>query len=151
MIYEVTDASAKRRIAADVLVDLPEWFGIPESTQAYVRESEALPFFAANVNGEDVGFICLKETSPCTAELCVMGVKKAHHRQGIGRQLVEAFVARARAEGYQYAQVKTVAAGFYPVYDRTRLFYERMGFCPLEVFPMLWDENNPCLIMVMKL
>ena len=36
-------------------------------------------------------------------------------------------------------------------FDRTRLFYEAMGFRALEVFPTLWDEWNPCLVMVMKL
>lgn len=151
MIFEVRDCAEKRQIAAEVLADLPEWFGIPESTTAYIEESVGLPFFAAQVDGENAGFIVLKATNEAAAELCVMGVKKKYHRQGLGRQLVEAFKSYAAAQGYQYAQVKTVAAGYYPEYDATRLFYERMGFCPLEVFPTLWDECNPCLIMVMKL
>lgn len=151
MVFEVMEPERKRQIAADVLADLPEWFGIPESTAAYVEESAGSPFFAVKADGDAVGFIVLKETSACTAELCVMGVKKRYHRQGFGRQLVGAFKQCARSRGYQYAQVKTVAAGFYPEYDRTRMFYEQMGFCALEVFPTLWDEQNPCLIMVMKL
>ena len=32
-------------------------------------------------------------------------------------------------------------------YEKTRLFYLKAGFKPLEVFPMLWDEYNPCLFM----
>ncbi|MEN6523457.1 MAG: N-acetyltransferase, partial [Anaerolineaceae bacterium] len=36
-------------------------------------------------------------------------------------------------------------------YDRTRAFYEAMGFRPLEVFPELWDKDNPCLLMVKRL
>ena len=114
MVYEVTDTAAKRRIAADVLADLPEWFGIPESAAAYIRESEGLPFFSFDLNGQDVGFVCLKKTSPCTAELCVMGVKKAYHRQGIGRKLVEAFMSCAQAKGYQYAQVRLLLPGAIP-------------------------------------
>ena len=151
MVYQVTEPAEKQRIASSVLADLPEWFGIPESVEAYVRESLQLPFYAARLDGEDVGFIALKETSPSTAELCVMGVRKTYHRRGIGRALVQAFFSCAREKGYQYAQVKTVAGGYYPEYNKTRLFYESMGFCPLEVFPTLWDEHNPCLIMVMKL
>ena len=57
----------------------------------------------------------------------------------------------ARQQGYRFVQVKTVAAGHYSEYDATQTAYEHMGFVALEVFPTLWDENNPCLIMVMKL
>ncbi|MDD2561466.1 MAG: hypothetical protein PHP07_07230 [Eubacteriales bacterium] len=48
-------------------------------------------------------------------------------------------------------QVKTVEAGHYPEYDRTIAFYEGMGFLRLEVFPTLWDERNPCLVLVKAL
>ena len=57
----------------------------------------------------------------------------------------------ARQQGYRFVQVKTVAAGHYSEYDATRTAYEHMGFVALEVFPTLWDENNPCLIMVKAL
>ncbi|MFP9213188.1 GNAT family N-acetyltransferase, partial [Enterococcus faecalis] len=30
-------------------------------------------------------------------------------------------------------------------------FYESLGFSRLEVFPNLWDEQNPCLVLVKKL
>ena len=138
----------KCAIARDVLSDLPEWFGIPESTEAYIRESAEQPFFAAMSGDEAVGFMTLKATSPYTAELAVCGVKKRFHRSGTGSALFSAFHRYAREQGYEFMQVKTVAAGCYPEYDATRLFYERMGFRALEVFPTLWDECNPCLIMV---
>lgn len=150
-VYEVTDPTAKRRIAASVLADLPEWFGLPDSTAEYARESARMPFFALRDGNEDAGFIALKETSTSTAEIYVMGVKKRLHRTGAGTMLWGAFCSYAVSHGYQYAQVKTVAAGHYAEYDATRMFYEHLGFCPLEVFPTLWDVWNPCLIMVMKL
>lgn len=36
-------------------------------------------------------------------------------------------------------------------YERTRRFYLAAGFTPLEEFPDLWDERNPCLLMVKSL
>ena len=36
-------------------------------------------------------------------------------------------------------------------YARTRSFYYKMGFVPLEVFPLFWDEDNPCLFLVKHL
>ena len=77
-----------------------------------------------------------------------MGVRKEYHRQGIGRLLFAAFHEYARSHGYEYLQVKTVDAGRCPEYDRTRLFYESMGFRKLETFPTLWDEWNPCLVLI---
>ncbi len=41
--------------------------------------------------------------------------------------------------------------GFYENYDQTNLFYRNVGFKEFEVFPMLWDEHNPCQIYVMAL
>lgn len=49
---------------------------------------------------------------------------------------------------YKYLQVKTVDEGHYKEYDQTIAFYKKMGFSKLEVFPDLWDEWNPCLVMV---
>ncbi|MBQ2952031.1 MAG: GNAT family N-acetyltransferase [Clostridia bacterium] len=147
----ITDPAERMRIAREILADLPEWFGIPESTDAYIRESAEQLFIAALQDGEAIGFMTLKETSPYTAELAVCGVKKRLHRSGTGRALFAALRACAAERGYEFLQVKTVAAGCYPEYDATRLFYESVGFRALEVFPTLWDECNPCLVMMQRL
>lgn len=39
MIRIVDDIEEKQRIARSILTALPEWFGIPESTENYIRES----------------------------------------------------------------------------------------------------------------
>ena len=92
-----------------------------------------------------------KVISAATVELAVMGVMKDFHRNGIGRQLVEKAKEVAKAQGYEFMQVKTVKMGMYEDYDRTNLFYISCGFKELEVFPLLWDEANPCQIYVMAL
>ena len=93
----------------------------------------------------------MKETGNATVELAVMGVRKDYHRQGIGKQLVEKAKEIARKEGYSFMQVKTVQLGKYEDYDKTNLFYIACGFKEFEVFPLLWDEANPCQIYVMAL
>ena len=45
----------------------------------------------------------------------------------------------------------TVKMGMYDDYDRTNMFYKAVGFKEFEVFPMLWDEANPCQIYIMAL
>ena len=83
-------------------------------------------------------------------ELHCMGVKIAYHRKGIGVQLYLELEKYAK-ENYKYLQVKTVEEGHYEEYDQTVAFYKALGFSKLEVFPTLWDEWNPCLIMIKAL
>ena len=73
-ILKVDDPSQKSQIAETILSQLPDWFGIPESTQEYINGCADKPLWVAVVDGKPVGFIVLKETSPATAEIYVMGV-----------------------------------------------------------------------------
>jgi|SRR5690554_1415064 len=148
MIKEIIDESVKREIAKKVLDDLPEWFGIAEYTENYVIQSSTMPFFAAFKDAEPIGFISLKETSSDTAEIYCMGIMKKYHRQKYGKKLFQSFEEFAKSKGYKLIQVKTVKFGKYDNYDKTNLFYQSLGFYELEVFPTLWDEWNPCLILV---
>lgn len=145
----ISEPEKKSAIAREVLLDLPEWFGIPEYTENYIRACAEMPFWVCVDSGEVAGFLAIKETSPYAVELNVMGVKKAHHRSGIGKALFETMLAFVKAQGYSFLHVKTVDAGHYQEYDDTRLFYESVGFRKLEVLPELWDPENPCLLMIM--
>ena len=151
MIVEIIDPNEKQAIARKVLEALTDWFGIEESREEYIKGSADWIFFAAKEEDKAVGFLCLKETGKATVELAVMGVLKEYHRSGIGRQLVERAKETAGAKGYEFMQVKTVKMGVYEDYDKTNLFYISCGFKELEVFPLLWDDANPCQIYVMSL
>lgn len=148
MIREIFDPKEKERIARQILSDLPDWFGLPESTKNYIEQSKAMPFWGAFAEEECMGFVAMKATSPDTAEVYVMGVRKASHRQGLGKALYDALEAHAIQEGYSFLQVKTVQMGHYEEYDRTNRFYMAMGFRELECFPTLWDPWNPCQIYI---
>ena len=151
MIVEITDSKEKQAIARRVLEALTDWFEIEESREEYISRCVDWTFLAAIEEGKAVGFLCLKETGKATVELAVMGVLKEYHRSGLGRQLVENAKKAARSEGYEFMQVKTVKMGVYEDYDRTNHFYISCGFKELEVFPLYWDEANPCQVYVMSL
>ncbi len=144
----IKDKDIKVKIAAKILNDLPEWFGLPESVNEYIENSKEMPFWAVYIENSPVGFIALKETSIYTAEIYVMGILKEFQHKGFGKKLYQTFKLYAQNNNYEFLQVKTVDEGKYEEYDKTRLFYELMGFKKLECFPMLWDEDNPCLIMI---
>lgn len=151
MIEQVFISEEKKMISRQILEALPEWFGILKAREKYISDSENQLFFKANAENKVVGFLCLKETGKDTVELVVIGVLKSYHRQGIGRKLLEEAKRWAVQSGYSFLQVKTVQMGQYKEYDDTNMFYLRMGFKELEVFPTLWDEWNPCQIYVMFL
>jgi len=148
LIEFITRKDQKEKIAEKILQALPDWFGVEKYTREYIKQSSDMPFWAYKENIDYVGFISLKKTADFTAEIYVMGILPQYHRQGIGKQLFAAFESYAKVQGYEYVQVKTVERGHYDEYDKTVSFYESLGFRALEVFPTLWDEHNPCLVMV---
>lgn len=151
MIEEIKDWQLKADIARLVLEALSAWFEIPQAREQYIKDCKEQIFLAAKENNKITGFICLKETGKDTAEIAVMGVLKEYHRHGTGKKLVMAAKNTAIAKGYSFLQVKTVQMGLYKDYDKTNLFYKNVGFKEFEVFPMLWDKDNPCQVYVMSL
>ncbi len=151
MIEVITDKTLKPKIAREVLEALKDWFEVDESREQYIKESADQIFIADKEDGDYAGFLCLKQTGKDTIELAVMGVKKEFHRHGIGRKLFEKAREEAALAGYSFMQVKTVKMGVYEDYDITNRFYLSCGFKEFEVFPLLWDEANPCQIYVMSL
>lgn len=151
MVQFITGQAIKKQIAREILEALPDWFGIEESREDYIVNSAEQDFFAVYDKNQAVGFLTLKETGKDTVELAVMGVKSEYHRRGIGRALVMAAKELGKRKGYSFMQVKTVEMGRYEIYDKTNNFYSNLGFKELEVFPILWDERNPCQIYIMSL
>ena len=95
-IKEIVDKKEKATIAQDILNDLPEWFGMLESTKEYVEDSQDKPFLACFIHDEAVGFIVLNATSKDCADIFVMGIKKKYHHKGIGAKLNAGFSALIR-------------------------------------------------------
>jgi len=89
-IIKISGANEKATIVEAVLLDLPEWFGLPESTAEYIHDSRELDLWAAKDNGEYIGFITLSQSSTDCGEIHCMGVKKAYHRKGVGTLLLAA-------------------------------------------------------------
>ena len=151
MIRQILEIEEKMRIARLILESLFDWFEIPETREKYIKDSADQIMVAAFEDDKPMGFICLKETGKETVELSVMGVLKEYHRKGVGKSLFKFAKEIAIEKGYSFMQVKTVKMGMYDDYDATNRFYQALGFKEFEVFPMLWDEANPCQIYVMGL
>lgn len=151
-IAQVTDSGEKEQITLKIMHALPEFFSPPEDIDKKAVTHRDYPFFAAYDGEEPVGFVALKIHNEYTADMYNLGVLRAYHRRGIGKQLVKACIDYCRQNGFVYLTVKTLdSSAEYEPYERTLAFYKNEGFIPLEVFKTFWNEENPCLFLVKKI
>lgn len=147
-IKEILEPDEKSNICDEILRALPNWFGIEDSIVEYVQQVQPMPFYAAFCDSRIVGFVAIKVHNPYTSEIYVMGVTKEFHRHGIGRMLIECSENYCKQNNMEFLTVKTLdESRECESYKKTRLFYQAAGFKPLEVFPLLWDKDNPCLFL----
>lgn len=140
------------RVCEPILRALPGWFGIESALAEYIEKIDTLPSFLARQEDKVVGFLSLLQHNPFSAEIYVMGVQPDLHHQGVGRALVLQAEAWLRESRVEYLQVKTLGPSHPDAgYAATRAFYTGMGFRPLEEMKQIWDEFNPCLVMVKKI
>ena len=139
-------------ICRSILDQLPQWFGMPQSNADYARLAEEGPAWLAVEDGEVVGVMLLKPHFESTVEIYLLAVVLARHRAGVGRALVAHAEAWARGRGATFLTVKTRGPSKpYEPYERTRAFYEALGFVALEEFTEFWDPENPALMMAKAL
>lgn len=132
-----------------VLRSIPEWFGIEEANEAYIRDLETLPSYVATEDGVVVGFVSVRQHFPTSSEIHIIAVERSHHRKGIGRALMDVAEGDLRSSGCRMLQVKTLGPSDDDEgYRRTREFYVSLGFTPLEETTSFWGPENPTLIMV---
>jgi GNAT superfamily N-acetyltransferase len=124
------DGSATgRRLLEQLTGRLPQWFGQADSNRHYAEQAERLENWTARIDGNAVGLLLLKRHSPASAEIYWLGVDPDHHRSGIGRVLIESVEGHLRKERVKFLFVMTLHPDVdYEPYQRTRAFYERLGF-----------------------
>ncbi|HOQ36080.1 MAG TPA: GNAT family N-acetyltransferase [Acetivibrio sp.] len=149
-ILSITDPEEKSGYAEKILRRLPEWFGNEEGLKDYIKGVRELPFFAAMDSNEGcVGFFSVKQHYSHTGDIYVCGVLPEYQNKGIGKKLFSFAENYMKQNGCKYIIVKTLSEiANYEPYLRTQLFYKSVGFEPLITLNEMWDEENPCLIMI---
>jgi len=134
-----------------ILRSVPEWFGIEEATQVYIRRAGELPTWIAHIDGAPAGFISIDQPFPRAADIFCIAVQKDLHGRGVGTAMVRHVEESLRGRGVEYLQVKTMGPSKpNAAYARTMHFYEKCGFVPLEELHGVWP-GLPCLILVKRL
>lgn len=149
-IVRIQDDDKKAFCTRDILTKLPEWFGNEQAVDEYAEYVREFPYWAAmDSAGRCIGFFSVKIHYQHTGDIFVCGVLPGHHNEGIGKVLYHAAEQYFIRQGCKYVIVKTLSdtVDFKP-YAQTRDFYKSVGFEPLITLTEMWDEENPCLIMV---
>ena len=131
---------------------LPAWFGIEQSILRYIDAARALPNTAVFLDGEIVAVCLVRQHTEVACEIELLAVRRDLHRTGLGRRLLRKVEADLRSRGIKVLQVKTFGpSGESLEYERTRAFYQALGYLPLEERTDIWGPDNPCLISVKML
>ncbi|MCW3743926.1 hypothetical protein OM428_00415 [Enterococcus gallinarum] len=137
-ITYLSDPQEKKQIAQTILADLPEWFGLPESTADYIEKSA----YQEMIVVENKGFLTLVKTSPATAEIYVMGVLKADHHQGIGSQLIKKPSVGANEKVWPFYRLRhwqrRIQTNTINVHE---VFMRRWVFCLSKHFPPFGERK----------
>lgn len=149
-IVKIEDANKKSTYTRAVLEELPQWFGNKEAVDEYVEDArETLYWAAIDRDNECIGFFSIKMQYGYTGDIFVCGVLPEYRNKGVGKSLYYAAEKYLVQKGCKYVIVKTLSdIANYEPYEQTRRFYESVGFEALITLTEMWDEENPCLIMI---
>ena len=149
-IIEVKDNNKKSEYTSIILRKLPEWFGNEKAILDYTNSVQNSPFWAAFDNNNCIiGFLSGKIHYNRTGDIYVIGVDPDYHGKGIGTLLYKELEKYCIENKCEYIIVKTLSEIVeYKPYMKTKEFYRKMGFKELLTLTEMWDEENPCLIMI---
>jgi thiaminase/transcriptional activator TenA len=111
-------------------------------------------WLADAADGEVAGFATVWAKAPGVVEITWMAVDPHQQGRGVGRAILAAALRTAAHEGGRLAVVKTLADTVdYEPYIKTRRFWERSGFLPVDVVDRYpgWDPGSSCAIYVRPL
>jgi GNAT superfamily N-acetyltransferase len=134
-----------------VLATLPYFFGDPVGIEDCARAVRSQRGWVAVDDDEVNGFVTVSPSSATTLEITWMAVRSGERKRGIGRQLMDAVVTAAGADGVRLLCVLTlgpsVPEDVEDSYEGTRRFYERVGFLPVkEISLTTWNNSHALLL-----
>lgn len=118
--------------------------------QTMEQDFKTSPLFGAYDGEVMLGFVCFKEINDKAVELSWMAVEPKHQGRGIGTLMVNEGL-KLLDKNYPICEMKTLSEiDPDPEFAKTRAFYRKLGFIPLEtICPYKdWGEDNPCQIFV---
>lgn len=150
---EINDPKQKSDFTLNILNELPQWFSDKKAVKEYAEKVRELSFWAAfDEHNICTGFLAAQTHYEHTAEIYVCGVAPEYQNRGIGKKLYYLMEKHFKEMGFKHIIVKTLSdKANSKEYAKTRKFYTSVGFEPLITLTEMWDEKNPCIIMIKEL
>lgn len=146
--FEIVSPKEAQKICAELISDLPEWFGIPQANERYINGCLERTSFVAKIGNETVGLIVLEFPFTHNANIYWMAVSKKHQGQKIGTALLKEAENYCSKNGYHTLTVETLSLKHQdPYYLRTYHFYEKAGFEPLFELQPYGPELTMCYLI----
>jgi GNAT superfamily N-acetyltransferase len=151
------DLAIRRLAAADapacdeIVRSLPYHFGDPDGRRECAEAVRRDAGLVALGRGRVIGFLTVVHHFEATSEITWMAVHAGHRGRGVGRALIRRLTDQLRAEGRRLLLVLTVSSleeepGVTDGYQRTRAFYQAVGFLPARELPNLWPGDKALLL-----
>ena len=149
IIAGIKDTIKKQEYADTILRKLPQWFGNEIALEKYIETVADYPFWGAFENDKCIGFFSCKIHYNRTGDIYVCGIDPQYHGRRIGTLLYNELEKYCIKCSCEYIIVKTLSETANDEnYLKTKKFYLKMGFLELVTLTEMWDEENPCLIMI---
>lgn len=144
LIKKTTDSQKALEIARK----LPDYFD-EGGLKQIEKDSKENMLFGAYLEDEMIGFACYKEVNQDVIEMLWLGVLPDKQGNGVGEKLVRECLESFSGK-YKVCKVKTLSEDDpYEPYKKTRAFYRRLGFIPVETIKPYpgWGDNT-CQIFI---
>jgi ribosomal protein S18 acetylase RimI-like enzyme len=139
----------KKERAFKIAKELPDSFD-KNGLNLMKKDLENGELYGAYSNNEMIGFLCYRELNPEAIEVAWMAVLPVYQGKGVGTKLLMDSL-KDFGNNYKVCEVKTLSETRPDTgYERTRRFYKKLGFIPLETIHPYpgWSKGNPCQIFV---
>ncbi|MFH0937240.1 MAG: GNAT family N-acetyltransferase [Candidatus Daviesbacteria bacterium] len=141
--------SADAEKAYQIAQTLPGYFNA-QGLKDIKKSTRDEILYGAYIGEEMIGFVTYEEENQYVVELSWVAILEKYQGQNIGTKLVQDSLKEV-GKFYKICKVKTLAetqpdSG----YEKTRNFYKKLGFIPLEIIDPYpdWGKDSPCQIFV---
>lgn len=133
-----------------IMKELPDYFN-EKGLKLFQEDCIEDKLVIIKPEDEIIGFAALKKKYLQVYEISWMAVKKEFQRKGIGTRLISECERISKEAGKKVLMVKTLAETIdYKPYSKTRAFYEKNGFIPIEIIKEYseWGPEHDCKIYI---
>ncbi|MAS86666.1 MAG: hypothetical protein CMH30_01605 [Micavibrio sp.] len=150
MLIKPINGQDASNLCKEIIVALPEWFGVDDCNQKYINGVASTECFAGFINNKAVALIAIRYHFDQCAEIWWLGSQPAFHGSGVGSALLQEAESAAVQKGFKYMLVHTLDIGSGDsAYEKTYRFYQKNGYRAF-LGPHMEDRKDYTLIYMMK-